>query len=378
MKQSIWFRHGMVACLLACPVSFTVSAVDFADFVSGQIPAGWTVENGEYRSPKYSNAVDRIELLYSGEGSSASATVSAFPQQGDATTVATFTAASSGAAFDFPDTADFRSFRVATNGIALASFTAYVSASELDAPSDVTISNNTTGTSFDANWHPVEGATGYRVYVWTNVVAGASVGTTVWQETLPGATNASSTTKMSDVKFASCFENSGWTRSDKAGYPTGENGTIRIGTTGDDGWLQTPPILAAADDMAVRFHAKAVDSKSDGKSIAVERISGETVAFAETATLSAEMQEFVVPLSEWESGDCIRFNSITNGDRRVVIGSVTVVSGYSAGQETPVYIVDGLDVGTFACGAAVRACSVCGRGIRAARCGVGKDRGGRD
>ena len=174
---------------------------------------------------------------------------------------------------------------------------------------------------------------------------GASAGTAVWQETMPGATNASSNTKMNDVKFAGCFDNSGWTRSDKAGYPTGEDGTIRIGTTGDNGWLQTPAIEAAAAGMAVRFHAKAVDSKSSGKSISVERISGEMASFAGTATLSLEMQEFVVPLSDWESGDRIRFNSITNGDRRVIIGAVTVVAGYFEGSLAPSYIVNGLDVG---------------------------------
>ena len=94
----------------------------------------------------------------------------------------------------------------------------------------------------------------------------------------------------------------------------------------------------------MRFYAKAVDTKSNGKRIAVERILGETAAFAGTVTLSLEMQEFVIPLPDWESGDCIRFNSITNGDRRVIIGAVTVVSGYSEGSLEPSYIQN-VDVG---------------------------------
>jgi len=336
---------GAVAGILSLPVAATGPEMYAVDFMGTGVPQGWTVENGEYRSPEYSNAVDRIELRYSGADTSASATISAFPKQGDGTSVATLSAASSGASFDFPETIDFRSFRIAAaNGLALSSFTAYVSADTLGMPSDVAISNNITGTSFDATWSPVDGATGYRVYVWTNAVVGASAGTAVWQETMSGATNASSNTKMSDDKFAGCFENSGWTRSDKAGYPTGENGTVRIGTTGDSGWLQTPPIVTAADDLAVRFYAKAVDTKSNGKRIAVERILGETAAFAGTVTLSLEMQEFVIPLPDWESGDCIRFNSITNGDRRVIIGAVTVVSGYSEGSLEPSYIQN-VDVG---------------------------------
>lgn len=337
---------GAVVGILSLPVAATGPATYAVDFTGAGAPEGWTVENGEYRSPEYSNAVDRIELRYSGADAAASATISAFPKKGDGTTVATLSAASSGASFDFPETVDFRSFRIATtNGLVLSSFTAYVSADTLGAPSGMAISNNITGTSFDASWYPVDDATGYRVYVWTNAVVGVSAGTEVWQETMPGATNASSSTKLTDAKFANCFENVGWTRSDKAGYPTGEDGTIRIGTSGDNGWIQTPQINHAADGMAVRFFAKANATNTKSMDITVERVSGETAILAGTATLTTDMREFTVVLSDWESGDCIRFNSITNGDRRIVIGTVTVVSGYSEGHEEPAYIVNGLDVG---------------------------------
>jgi hypothetical protein len=328
---------------------FAVAAgptTQIADFTGVEPPAGWTVSNGEYRSPEYAGAVDRIELRYSGVVAVASATVQAFPASGEGVSIATFTAASSGASFDFPETTAFRSFRIASaNGLALSSFTAYVAPNALDVPSGVSISNNVTGTSFDATWSAVEGATGYRVYVWTNAVTGASAGTTVLQETLPGATNAASTTKLTDAKFNACFENMGWTRSDKAGYPTGEDGTIRIGTSGDTGWIQTPVLHYAADGMAVRFQAKANASNTKSMDIAVERVSGETVTLAGIATLTTEMQEFTVALPDWRNGDSIRFNSITNGDRRTIIGTVVVIAGISAGHSEPVYIVDGLDVG---------------------------------
>lgn len=263
MKRLVRFRQGIVVCLLACSAAHAVAAADVADFASGRIPAGWTVQNGEYRSPEYSNAVDRIELRYSGADAAASATVRAFPmQQGDGTTVATLTAASSGAAFDFPEATDFRSFRIAAeSGLALYSFAAHVSPGSLETPSGVTVSNNTTGTSFDSCWNAVDGATGYRVYVWTNAVAGASAGTAVWQETMPGVTNGANNTMLDDAKFAACFANPGWTRSGKAGYSTDDEGVIRIGTTSDGGWIQSPAIDAAADGMAVRFCAKAGNEK---------------------------------------------------------------------------------------------------------------------
>ena len=336
---------GITVGLAVMSAFAEIPLVQTADFASGT-PAGWTVENGAYRSPEYSSAVDRIELRYSGTDASASATIYAIPHEGAESQIATFNAFSSGASLDFPDATAFRSFRIApVNGLALSSFTAYISAVTLAVPADIAISNNVTGTSFDAYWNSVDGATGYKVYVWTNTVAGASDGTAVWQETMPGATNASSSTKLTDAKFANCFENVGWTRSDKAGYPTGEDGTIRIGTSGDNGWIQTPQINHAADGMAVRFFAKANATNTKSMDITVERVSGETAIFAGTATLTTDMQDFTVVLSDWESGDCIRFNSITNGDRRVVIGTVTVVSGYSEGHEEPAYIVDGLDVG---------------------------------
>ena len=345
IKRISFYALGAVAGILSLPVTATGPATYAVDFPGAGAPEGWTVENGEYRSPEYSNAVDRIELRYSGADAAASATINAFPKQGDGTTVATLSAASSGASFDFPDTTDFRSFHIATaNGLTLSSFAAYVSADTVGTPSGVAISNNITGTSFDAYWNPVDDATGYRVYVWTNAVAGASAGTALWQETMPGATNTSSGTRLTDAKFANCFENVGWTRSDKAGYPTGEDGTIRIGISDENGWLQTPQINHAADGMAVRFFAKANATNTKSMEIAVERVSGETAILAGSVTLTTDMQEFIVVLSDWESGDCIRFNSITNGDRRVIIGAVTVVSGYAEGHSEPSYIVNA-DVG---------------------------------
>ncbi|MBP5510465.1 MAG: hypothetical protein J6Z49_06065 [Kiritimatiellae bacterium] len=210
----------------------------------------------------------------------------------------------------------------------------------------MTISNNITGTSFDASWSAVDGATGYKVYVWTNAVVGASAGTAVWQETMPGATNDANNTVLNDNKFAACFANPGWTRLGKAGYPTGENGTIRIGTASETGWIQTPQINYAADGMALRFFAKANATNTKSMDIAIERVSGGVATLAGTATLTTEMQDFTIVLPDWGSGDCIRFNSITNGDKRTIIGSVAVVSGYSDGSVTPLYIVDGLDVGS--------------------------------
>ena len=51
------------------------AATCVADFTGAGVPQGWTVENEEYLSPEYSNAVDRIELRYSGSDAAATATI---------------------------------------------------------------------------------------------------------------------------------------------------------------------------------------------------------------------------------------------------------------------------------------------------------------
>ena len=196
-----------VLCVIAGFMSLFASGIGLvtcsADFTGTEVPQGWTVDNGEYRSPEYPNSVDRIRLEYNGGGS---AMVYAITQVGVESYVATLSAASSAAVFDFPDTTDFRSFRIAaSDGWGLDAFSAVLSATGIDVPVGVVISNNVTGTSFDASWNAVEGATGYRVYVWTNDVASASAGMVVWQETF---TNAPATTSTSTT-FRDSYTDSG-------------------------------------------------------------------------------------------------------------------------------------------------------------------------
>ena len=75
-KQISFCALVAVAGILSLPVAATGPATYAVDFTGAGTPQGWTVENGEYRSPEYSNAVDRIELRYSGADASASATIS--------------------------------------------------------------------------------------------------------------------------------------------------------------------------------------------------------------------------------------------------------------------------------------------------------------
>ena len=318
------------------------AATCVADFTGAGVPQGWTVENEEYLSPEYSNAVDRIELRYSGSDAAATATIIAYPKLGDGAMVATLSAVSSGASFDFPETTDFRSFRIAVaNGLALSSFTAYVSADTLGIPSGVAISNNVTGTSFDAYWGDVDGATGYRVYVWTNVVAGASEGTALWQETF-----ANAPAKTSTVVFKDEFTDNGtagWTY-EKA-YASISNGAVRVGTTSDKGVLVSPPLPAFSETpLTLRITAWR-QATTDGVDMPVGVVSGGVTNIVDVVTLGDEAATHHVTLPALNADDRIAIFSPTNkASARAIIDDVAVLSGYSEGSLEPSYIQN-VDVG---------------------------------
>lgn len=356
VRNKLVFLWGIAAYALSLSVFAGRLVTESADFSGSAVPSGWTVSGGGYISPEYSNAVSRIALSYGTAGAAQSGAAQLFAvdhASGAETQIASVNAATTGASFDFPAASDYRRFRIAADGLALTSFSATWLDARLDAPSNV-VATAVTTESLEVSWDAVPNAVGYRVSVWTNVVAGASAGSVAWEDLLPGATNGAASTRMSDAKFNACFAHAGWTRSEKAGYPTGEDGTMRMGITGEDGWLQTPPIEVSDSGIAVVFHAKAVASNAQSMNMLVERVSGEDAVAVGEVELTTEMREFRLVVPEWSSGNCIRFNSLAAGDRRTVLGAVALLSGYSAGVATPVvisevsvsdatsYVIDGL------------------------------------
>ena len=339
MRRWVACSLVMAACLFSMSAMAAGIVTETAEFSGADVPAGWSVSDGSYLSPEYSNSVSRIALSYGATGGQVgTAQLFAIDHASSAETqIALVNTATTGAAFDFPGSSDYRRFRIATDGLALASFSATWSDTRPDAPSNVVATALTTD-SLEVSWDAVDGAAGYRVSVWTNAVVGASTGSVAWEDTLPGATNGYATTKLSDTKFSNCFANNGWTRSEAGRvYPTGENGTIRVGTKTDSEWIQTPPIEVSGSGIAVRFHAKIVESNANPQML-VERISGNSTNIIGEVALTSELKEHALVVSDWNSGDSIRFNSLASGDRRTIIGAVALVSGYSAGTSSPVVI----------------------------------------
>lgn len=341
-------RLGTSVMAIALLVALGAYAVDVnVNFATGEGTNGWAISANSYASPEYTRAVDQISLSYAGQGASGSAIVyAADAQGGEDRQVATISYASSSATFAFPDTTSFRVFRIETTGdMALQSFFAKVSEATLESPSGVIFSNNITGTSFDAYWNAVEGATGYKVYVWTNAVVGASAGTEVWQESF-----TNSPAKTSTVNFKDEFTDSGtsgWTF-EKA-YASISNGAVRIGTTSDKGVLVSPelPTLAEAP-LTLRITAWR-QSTSDGTDMPVGVVSGGMTNIAGVICLGDLSKEYHVELPSLVVGDRIALFSPTNkSSARAILDDVAIVSGYSEGHEEPAYIVNGLDVGNVA------------------------------
>ena len=332
----------VMAALIPLAAAAGGQGVEVADFLNQAVPVGWTVTDGEYRSPEYSNAVNRIELAYAGEGLADLLAVYALPLDGADVQIAALSPMSSSAAFDFPDSIDVRAFRiVAPVGAHLKTFVAYVAPAELDAPVDVSVTNNITGTSFDASWSAVPDSTGYRVYVWTNLVVNASAGTEVWCETFSDSPEKTSSTDFS-MSFADIKEGWVWYKV----YASVEAGAIRIGNTSAKGVLVLPPMPEIARrPFALRIRARRQDA-SDGTDMPVGVVSGDRTNIVDVVTLGSAYNDFHVMLPALSENDRIALFSPTNkSSARAMVDEVAVVSGYSAGETLPNYIVNGLDVG---------------------------------
>ena len=336
MRVRFW--NCTVLALAVCGAQ----ASERADFTTGEGTNGWTISATEYVSPTYAGAVDRISLSYSGTAAG-SATVSALAQGGGESPVATLSAAANVATFDFPETTDFRAFRISTTGDwRLFSFAADVSATFIDPPTGLTVSNNTTGTSFDMSWMSVVGATGYRVSVWTNVTVGVSAGTAVWQETF-----ANSPAKTTTVNFKDEFTDngtSGW-EFEKA-YASISEGAVRIGTTSDKGYLVSPSLTeVSGQNLTLRITAWR-QTTSEGTDMPIGVVSDGVTNIVGVIALGDVPDTYHVALPSFNAGDRVALFSPTNkSSARAIIDDVAILSGYSEGHLEPSYLVNGRDVG---------------------------------
>ena len=332
MRVRFW--NCTVLALAVCGAQ----ASERADFTTGEGTNGWTISVADYVSPTYASAVDRISLSYSG-AAAGSATVSAVANGGGESPVATLSAAANVATFDFPETTDFRAFRISTTGDwRLFSFAADVSATFLVAPSNVVATALTTD-SLEVSWDPVADATGYRILIWTNKIVGASNGTEIWVDDFSRALAASgsSPSALNPTVFNESYADHQYWEVNEFIYPSSSNGAIRIGASdrSKGGVLTTPHLPGGNWHLRMRAWRH---SRDDGTDMPIYRNSSGSISLVQVVSFTkgpGEPEEFLIALPTLLEGDHLMFYSFTNRSPRVILDRVALVSGYSEGVATP-------------------------------------------
>ena len=339
--------RGAVLSLVASLMPFALLAVGFvveqADFTGASLPTGWTMAEGTYVSPPYSNAVNHIGLTYAASVSNVVGTACLCASDhatGGVVPIASLNTETRFATFGFPTNSDYRSFRISVeNGLLLTSFAATWFDSRLDVPTNVVARNNT-GTSFDLSWDAVEAATGYRVSIWTNVVVGASAGTERWTETFSNL-DASSSAALNPTRLRKADHGDEWenTEFEKA-YLLDQGGGIRLGQSEAGGWIVVPHVVYEGETTvlidAYRYR------NDDGQGLSVSAISeeGETNLIQVVELKGADVATYDIPLPAAAVGRRLVFETVSltgKKERRVALVRIAFVSGYSKGTEQPVY-----------------------------------------
>ena len=281
-------RNGLSVAFSMALCAMSISALggrlvtETAEFSGSGMPAGWSAVDGGFLSPEYSNSVSRVALTYGpADRQFGEAQLFAIAHaNGVETQIASVNAATAGAAFDFPAASDYRQFRISANGLSLASFSATWLDTRIDAPANIVATALTTD-SLEVSWAAVNGASGYKVSVWTNVVTGASEGTESWSDDFSRAAASSGNPgALSSATFNSAYADmEGWECVSYV-YPSTNSSAIRIGGADKDrgGVLISPPLPAGS-----------ADSASSG----ILSLLSDTTISAET--LSASEAETVIP-----------------------------------------------------------------------------------
>lgn len=182
--------------------------------------------------------------------------------------------------------------------------------------------NDTTGTSFVANWEPCLFATSYSL----RVKALASVDKLL-TETFAKCDKESSTNIASYLK--NYCDNEGWT----GAYVYQAVGGLRLGATSYNGMLQTPALDLSGSEgkVSVKFSARAYDTDVECPLVVSCGVKADTLTM-----LNAVDGDYIVVLDcPAEAGQKIRFATIVK-KKRVVITNVEIYSGDLLGDNPSV------------------------------------------
>lgn len=252
---------GFVVCVSGCVAAGAATRFYTADFASGAVPAGWTAGDGIY-SRSLSNEVLAVEVWSDGGETS----VCAGTNGTAATEIGRVFAPSTNAVFRLPQTADCRFVTVSsahTRRCVLETVDTRIA-----SPTNLVLSD-VTESSFTLSWDAVADAHGYRVQVSTNALTGHSEGSILWQETFAGIeTNVSySSSKGFDIEAFRArvdTKDAAWDGHLLFPYDYG-NGVVRVGNTSNPGWLSTPPLHVAGENVTLHFQAWRFDTDATAR-----------------------------------------------------------------------------------------------------------------
>ena len=314
--------------------------VETSLFQDGALPEGWRTSANGLVSPTYSNRVTQVALSYAATDPGTMGTLTLYasnslpPAEHE---IATLNTRTMRAQLDFPEETGYRSFRVVTNGVSLASFAATWLDTRLATPTNVAAANNT-GSSFDLSWAAVENATGYHIAVWTNATVGASAGTTNWIETFAHMKTSTGTAAFGnnkDTKESRADHPEEWTEFDEV-YLSKNEGHIRLGKQATIGCL-TVPSHEIGENSFLRVVAARYDGNDKGQNLAIDFISPDgTQTNRHIHVLTVEDHAYYQPLAELPEGWKIALTVAVpdNGsDFRVDLESVAYIDGYDPGTE---------------------------------------------
>ena len=348
VKVNIMRKIALVlACCLTGPVLLAGGpVVETSLFAEGTLPEGWRANANGLVSPTYSNRVTQVVLSYAAADLGTVGTLTLYasnslpPAEHEIVTLNTRTTR---AELDFPENSDYRAFRLATNGVSLASFVATWMDTRLATPTNVAATNNT-GSSFDLSWEAVEDAIGYRITIWTNAIVGAAAGVATWQETFAGM-GASKTAGLNSERLELADHGGDWRDTPfENGYLIDNGGGIRLGTTTATGWISVPHVVAAGEN-ALRVTA-ARYSQNKGQQLAVlcvlegcvtNLVGTFPVDFDgtyPTIDMSNAVDVIELPASAIGGTLILQTTSGTDGkEARIAVKGIEFVSGYSAGTQ---------------------------------------------
>lgn len=260
------------------------------------------------------------------------------------------TAGATNAVFSLARADDFRQFRLRFDKVSgtmrLMTFAAtWRGDGEIDAPSDMVASQSPDG-SLHATWPAVDGADGYKVYLWREEWK-PWTGTPLWGETFAGCVNTGKNPKaLEGEELDAAADKQGW-RGEYVYLPVESADMLQINKADSSvGWLESPA-LSQMEGVTLVVRARAHTMQPDHV-MPVYLVRGGVTNDCAQFELTDEMKDYAKTGLDIAEGDRLLLRSFVVGSqRRVLLDAVHFVGDdYEAGHVVTNWVVEGESVTT--------------------------------